>query len=147
MQALFASKRGGGDNGSHEPLAFSAAALMLYAAQLDGSIDDAEYRTVADLLETRFGLGPTEAKDLIASAGARAEAATDLYSLTRLIKDGFSAEQRTGIIEMLWEVVYSDGHVDPYESNLVRRIAGLLYVSDVESGAARKRVVGGLADR
>jgi uncharacterized tellurite resistance protein B-like protein len=42
---------------------------------------------------------------------------------------------------MLWEVAYADGVVHPYESNLVRRVAGLLYVTDHDSGAARKRVV------
>jgi uncharacterized tellurite resistance protein B-like protein len=142
---MFAAGRGGGQTAPHQPLALSAAALMLYAAQLDGTIDDAEQRTVTELLEARFGLGPAEVEELIARAGARAEAATDLYSLTRDIKDGLSAEQRTGIVEMLWEVVFSDGIVDPYEANLVRRIAGLLYVSDVESGAARKRVIDRLA--
>jgi uncharacterized tellurite resistance protein B-like protein len=147
LQALFAGGRGDGETVSHEPLTMSAAALMLYAAQLDGTIDDTEQRTVTELLEARFGLGSAATKELIADAGARAEAATDLYSLTRDIKDGLSAEERTGVIEMLWEVVFSDGRVDPYEANLVRRIAGLLYVSDVESGAARKRVIDRLAQR
>jgi uncharacterized tellurite resistance protein B-like protein len=41
---------------------------------------------------------------------------------------------------MLWEVAYADGNVDDYEANLVRRVAGLLYVPDRDSGAARKRV-------
>jgi uncharacterized tellurite resistance protein B-like protein len=145
LQALFAAGREDGATVSHEPLTASAAALMLYAAQLDGTVDDTEQRTVTELLEARFGLGSAETKELIAHAGARAEAATDLYSLTRDIKDGLSGEQRTGIIEMLWEVVFSDGRVDPYEANLVRRIAGLLYVSDVDSGAARKRVIDRLA--
>jgi uncharacterized tellurite resistance protein B-like protein len=45
------------------------------------------------------------------------------------------------MIEMLWEVVYADGRLDDYEANLMRRIAGLIYVSDGESGSARKRVL------
>ena len=49
-------------------------------------------------------------------------------------------EERVKIIEMLWEVAYADGVVHHYEANLIRRINGLLYVSDRDSGAARKRV-------
>ena len=44
------------------------------------------------------------------------------------------------MIEMLWEVVYADGTLDDFESNMMRRVAGLLYVNDRESGEARKRV-------
>lgn len=141
LHSLFAGSGGGGQSSSYLPSTLSSAALLLYAAQLDGTVDEAEHRTVADLLQSRFGLGPTEAEDLILRAGAEADAATDLYSLTRNIKDGMSADERTGVIEMLWDVVLSDGTVDAYEANLVRRVAGLLYVSDVDSGAARKRVI------
>jgi len=42
---------------------------------------------------------------------------------------------------MLWEVVYADGHLDDYESNLLRRVAGLIHVSDRERGDARRRVL------
>jgi len=46
------------------------------------------------------------------------------------------------LVEMLWDVVYADGELHDYEANLMRRVAGLLHVSDQESGAARKRVLG-----
>jgi len=45
------------------------------------------------------------------------------------------------ILEMLWTVALADGRVDHFESNLIRRIAGLLYVSDMDSGLAKKRVI------
>ena len=45
------------------------------------------------------------------------------------------------MIEMLWKVVYADGNLHDFEANLVRRICGLIYVSDRESGDARKRVL------
>ena len=44
------------------------------------------------------------------------------------------------MIEMLWQVAFADGNVDMYESNLIRRVAGLIFVSDVERGRAKKRV-------
>ena len=53
-------------------------------------------------------------------------------------------EERVGILELLWEVVYADGQLHDYEASLLRRVAGLLYVSDRESGEARLRVMGRL---
>jgi len=49
------------------------------------------------------------------------------------------------MIEMLWEVAYADGSLHDFESNMLRRVAGLLYVTDRESGDARKRVVARLS--
>jgi uncharacterized tellurite resistance protein B-like protein len=59
---------------------------------------------------------------------------------TRAIVDRFDEAERVGMIEMLWEVVYADGRVDDYEANLLRRVGGLIYVSDRDRGEARKRV-------
>jgi Uncharacterized protein conserved in bacteria len=117
-----------------------AAVLLVYAARLDGQLDDAERETVSDLLQRRFELSGSAVASLIEVADRRAAEVVDLYSLTRDIKDAISLEDRIRLIEMLWEVVYADGLANDYETNLVRRVCGLLYVSDVDSGAARKRV-------
>lgn len=117
-----------------------AAVLMVYAAQLDGQPDDAERSTVSELLQRRFQLTPEATASLIEEADARAREVVDLYTWTRDIKDAVSLDDRIGLIEMLWEVVYADGVATDYETNLVRRVSGLLYVTDIDSGAARKRV-------
>ena len=48
---------------------------------------------------------------------------------------------RVILIEALWEIVLSDGEIHDFESNLIRRLAGLLYISDVDSGNAKKRAL------
>jgi len=48
--------------------------------------------------------------------------------------------QRIEVIEMLWEVAYADGVLDPHEDAMIRKVAGLLYVADFDRGAARRRV-------
>ena len=60
---------------------------------------------------------------------------------TRVIKDNYSQQERVELIEMIWEVVYADGVRHDYEDSLLRRIAGLIYVSDRDRGNARKRVL------
>ena len=67
--------------------------------------------------------------------------AVELYRFARLAKDRFDHDERVQLIEMLWEVVYADGELHHYEANLLRRIAGLIYVSDKDTGSARKRVL------
>lgn len=148
LRILFGTPRGAAERRDFDPMAQAAAVLLLYAAQLDGTLDAAERATVVRLLERRFGVADSDIDRLIDVADAEAGQATDLYSLTRAIKNGLDEAERTGMVEMLWEVVYADGSADDYESNLVRRVAGLLYVTDVDSGQARKRVVDrlGLAD-
>jgi uncharacterized tellurite resistance protein B-like protein len=140
LRAMLGASAGGAEPPPADHLTLCAAVLMVYAAQLDGRLDEAERQVVAALLQKRFALAPAAAAALVEDADRRARETTDLYSLTRDIKDGLELAERIGVIEMLWQVVYADGMVNAYESNLVRRVAGLLYVSDVESGAARKRV-------
>jgi len=132
-----------GAKGRHgeDDLHLAAAALLVETACMDGHVDEAELDTIAALLESRFGLNADEARTLI-EAGHKAIADSgQLYGFTRIIKDRFSDEERIRLIEMLWEVAYADGHVHHYESSLVRRVAGLIYVTDRDSGAARKRVL------
>ena len=58
-----------------------------------------------------------------------------------MIKDRFPHEERLELMEMLWEVAYADGVLHDFEASLMRRISGLIYVSDRDSGAARKRAL------
>lgn len=119
----------------------SAAALMVLAAELDGEFGQQERETVLGILGSRFDLPPADAERLIAEAGAVVSASTDLFSLTSDITADVAFEDRAGIVELLWDVAYADGTLHDYEANLVRRVAGLLHVSDFESGAARRRVL------
>ena len=123
----------------------ACAALLVEAAVMDGTFDDDERTVVLNLLEERFGLNGEEADDLLAHAEATMDESNELYTLTRTIKDTFDQAQRIEMIEMLWQVAYADGEVHDYESNLIRRLSGLLYVSDRDSGEARKRVVAALS--
>ena len=126
----------------------AAASLLVEAARLDDAFDATERRAVLDLLARRFHLNAEEAQTLLDLAESRQEGAGGLFRFTHTVKEGFSDPERIALVEMLWEVAYADGELHDYEANLVRRVAGLLYVSDRERGEARKRVLErlGLAD-
>lgn len=152
----FLKNDGNGDNDAGDPqkdeLQLAVAGLLVEAARQDGDFDEAERATIARLLQEKLALNAEETNALIELADAKADEVLDLWSFARVVKNRFDHEERIGMIEMLWEVVYADGVLDDYEANLMRRMSGLIYVSDRESGDARKRAMGtlglagGLAD-
>ncbi len=126
----------------------AAAALLVEAAMMDGQRDERETARIHLLLKERFGLSAEAAQGLLEQAIRLQAEASQLFPFTKAIVDHFSLDQRRELIEMLWEVAYADGHLHDYEANLVRRIAGLVHVTDQESGAARRRAMAvlGLSD-
>lgn len=145
IQSLFVD-RGGGAEGpdkrhSTDELHLAAAVLLVEAARIDGRFEETERKTIKTLIQARFGLDPQETDHLLAEADREAAWAGELWSYVRVIKNRFSHAERVSLIEMLWEVAYADGVLHDYEANLLRRVGGLVYVSDRECGAARKRVL------
>lgn len=122
-------------------LRLASATLLMEAAQMDGLVDEDELSTIIELLSTHFQLDSFEAGELADAGRKKMTNSVDLYGFTKTIKDSFNNEDRVKMVEMLWQVAYADGKVHDFEANLVRRICGLIYVSDRESGEARKRVI------
>lgn len=122
-------------------LHLAAAALLAEVAMSDDGFDDDERAAIRGLVAGRFGLSQSEAAALVEAAEKRAADSTHLLRFTRVIKDNYTPQERIDLIEMIWEVVYADGVLHDHEHSLLRRIAGLIYVSDRDRGDARKRVV------
>ena len=88
---------------------------------------------------TLNSISEQEAENIIAKAEAKEQQSNQLIGFTSKIKKK-SMEFRFNIIEILWKIVYSDKTIDSYESNLIRRVCGLLYVSDRDSGMIKLKV-------
>ena len=143
LKQLFQPEAADRPSGPHgfDDLQLAAAALMVEAATMDSTFHAEERARVARLVQDRFALSAEEATDLVGEAEQMAAASVEWHGFTRAIKDGFDHAERVQLLEMLWEVVYADGELHDYEASLLRRVTGLLYVSDRESGEARKRVL------
>ncbi len=133
--------------GDRDGLQIAVAVLLVEAARMDDHFDDSERRLIERLLAQKFQLNPEQTKELVRKAVEIDERSNQLYPFTRLAVERMDAAQRIGLIEMLWEVAYADGVLDPEEDALLRRIAGLIYVSDVDRAAARLRVLERLAQQ
>ena len=136
-----APKGGPSKDDAAEQVRLAAAALLVEAAWRDHDFDHGERRHIVDLLGGRFGLTSEEAETLVAAAEEKVHGATQILPFTRAIKDRFSHVERIEMVEMLWQVVYADGVLHDHEAALMRQIGGLVYVSDQERGAARKRAL------
>jgi len=118
------------------------ATLLVQAALMDGEFDPSERDVIETILRSEFGLEPGDVSVLIADAEAAVHQSSQLFGFTRAASGHLEHDERVSLMEMLWRVVYADGVVHDYESNLMRRIAGLLHVTDRESAYARQRVAG-----
>jgi uncharacterized tellurite resistance protein B-like protein len=131
------------NSGRDEPdeLRLAIAALLVEAAKSDGVYDDGERYIITGLLRRLFASEEPEAERLVAAAEQAQARSVQVFRFTRPIVEQMPPEQRVRIVEMLWETVYSDRVLTAEEDSLVRRVAGLLYVSDRDRGEARLRVL------
>jgi uncharacterized tellurite resistance protein B-like protein len=127
--------------GGRDELRLAAAALLVEAATNDERFDQGERATIERLLAERFRLTADEAAALRAAGERASDRSAQIYGFTRTLNERLSPPERVGVVEMLWEVAYADGELDALEDTLLRRVGGLVDVSDRERGLARQRVL------
>lgn len=138
LKTLFAEPVSETQAPQSDALHIAAAALLVRAAQIDGNMDAGEETLLARLVGPHFGLDNGAAATLIHEAKDAANEASDLFQFTNRINQHFGEGHKIMLLELLWQIVLSDGVVDDYEANLLRRVAGLIYVTDQQAGQARK---------
>ena len=115
------------------------AALLINAAKIDENYTDIEKKIIKIALENIYNISSDQVEELMIHAEKKEEEQNQIIEFTKEIKK-HSMESRLKIIEIIWKIVYSDGVSDSYESNLIRRICGLLYISDKDSGIIKTKV-------
>ena len=114
-------------------------ALLIHAARIDDNYTDVEKEIIKKALISLNAISSNEAEELLEKAEKIEQESNQIIGFTKEIKKN-SMEFRLKIIEILWKIVYSDGTNDSYESNLIRRLCGLLYVSDKDNGIIKLKV-------
>ena len=115
--------------------------LLLRAANIDGKKDEQEIEAIKRLIIKQFNYDEKKADLLIASASEKEESSTDLFEWSKIINDNYDLDSKKIVFSMMCEIICADGLIDPFESNLIRRLSGLLYISDKDAGAIRKKVM------
>ena len=115
--------------------------LMVEAAYTDGNIEIEEIEKIKLVLIDVFKEDPNEVKNILNKSLDNKNNSKSLFFYTSKINKEYDKDKKILLLETLWEIVLSDGEVHEYESNLIRRLSGLLYISDVDSGNAKKRAL------
>ena len=115
--------------------------LMIEAANIDGHVDQKEVNKISKVLIDTFNEEPSAVEEELKKCLNELGEHKSFHSFTSQINQSFSNEKKIILLEILWEIILADGKVHDFESNLIRRLAGLLYISDVDCGNAKKRAL------
>ena len=113
--------------------------LMIEAANTDGKITQEELNKISHSLINTFKEDPKTVEESLNKAFENKDNSRSLYFYTSKLNKSYSDEKKIKLIEVLWEIILSDNEIHDFETNLIRRLAGLMYISDVECGNAKIR--------
>ena len=127
------------DDNNKENKAVLIAALLIHAAKIDENYTDIEKEIIKKAIINLNIVSSEKVQNILKKAEQKEKESNQIVEFTKEVKKN-SMEFRLKIIEILWKIVYSDGSKGTYESNLIRRVCGLLYVSDRDSGIIKSKI-------
>jgi uncharacterized tellurite resistance protein B-like protein len=145
-QAFGSGGEAGGVSREHQ-LRLATAVLLIEVARADFAEDDIEIDVVAELLESHLGMSGEEIVGLVDEAQRHADHSASLQSFTRHLHEELDVDEKLKIIEMLWRVALADQTLDKHEDHLIRKVAGLMYISHSDLIRIRNRVRNQATDR
>tara|TARA_E500000075_G_scaffold98102_1_gene89659 strand:- start:383 stop:883 length:501 start_codon:yes stop_codon:yes gene_type:complete len=113
--------------------------LMIEAANTDGKITQEELNKISHSLINVFKEDPKIVEESLNKAFENKDNSKSLYFYTSKLNKSYTDDQKIQLLEVLWEIILADNELHDFEANLIRRLAGLLYISDVECGNAKIR--------
>tara|TARA_Y100001970_G_scaffold273818_1_gene372544 strand:+ start:5858 stop:6301 length:444 start_codon:yes stop_codon:yes gene_type:complete len=124
-----------------DTIQIAISTLMIQTAVYDGVFDEQEKSKILELIKKYFNFNEDQKLSLFKIAMKVNDDSNDMQQFTRILNDNMSEEEKLNIIEMLWKIIISDGHIDDYENALIRKISGLLYISDRDVGQIKKKLI------
>ena len=114
------------------------ASLLIHAAKIDENYTEEEEKIIKDTL-IQLGSNSESINELIEKAKAMEENSNQILDFTREVKN-LKEDEKIKIIEALWKIIYSNKDADMYETNLMRRLAGLLYIDNKVMGDIKEKI-------
>ena len=138
MISFFKNKEKGEDIVNNDKFYSNIAALLIHAAKIDENYEDKEKEIIKKTL-IELGAANSNINKLISDASVIEENVNQILDFTREVKNAPESD-KIRIIESLWKIIYSDDSADIYETNLMRRLAGLLYIDAKIMGDLKEKV-------
>ena len=126
---------------TEKELHIATCAILLEIAHADDEFSGDEEKRIVALMEENFDLSPDIVHEIKEISAVKREKSIDLWQFTKIIKDNYSGEQKEKIIEMIWGVIYADGHLDQHEDYLAHKLATLLGLNHRQLIDAKVKVV------
>ena len=136
MISFFKNK--GKDNMGDDRSYSNIAALLIHVAKIDENYEDKEKEIIKKTL-IELGAESSNIDKLISDASIIEENSNQILNFTKEVKNAPESD-KIRIIESLWKIIYSDDSADMYETNLMRRLAGLLYIDAKIMGDLKEKV-------
>ena len=121
-----------------DELLSKTASLFIHAAKIDENYTDKEKEIIKKTL-IQLGVKESKADQIMLTAEINEEKSNQILDFTREIKNADS-EFKIKITETLWTIIYSNKEEDVYESNLMRRLSGLLYLDNKTVGDIKEKI-------
>ena len=123
---------------NNHPSIMAVACLLIHSAKIDENYTDKEKKIIKEAI-IEMGAGTKEIDKIIQDAEEKEKDSNQILDFTREVKN-ISDEDKKIIIEALWDIIYSDEDADMYETNLMRRLSGLLYLDPKVVGDIKEKV-------
>ena len=137
MFNLFTKEKENVNDESHLSL-ISITALLIHSAKIDQNFTEKEKNIIKNAL-IKMGAAEDTLDEIIKDAETKEKDANQILEFTREVKNK-SFEEKKIVIEALWTIIYSDEQADMYETNLMRRLSGLLYLDAKTVGDIKEKI-------
>tara|TARA_B100001741_G_scaffold138890_1_gene114451 strand:- start:1165 stop:1587 length:423 start_codon:yes stop_codon:yes gene_type:complete len=114
------------------------ASLLIHSAKIDENFTEKEKKIIKETL-IKLGADNNNIDKVIEEAEIKEKDSNQILEFTKKIKN-INEEEKKIIIEVLWKIIYSDDNADMYETSLMRRLSGLLYLDSKVVGDIKKKV-------
>ena len=112
--------------------------ILLRASSIDGIKDDIELNMIKDIAQKELNIEKEVLESLYTKAIEEEDFTADIYKYTKIINDNFEENDKLNILKLVCKIINVDKNIDPFESNFVRRLSGLLYITDRQAGEIKK---------
>ena len=123
---------------NNHPSIIAVACLLIHSARIDENYTEKEKKIIKDAI-VEMGGEVVEIDKIMQDAEVKEQDTNQILDFTREIKN-INEEDKKIIIEALWDIIYSDEDADMYETNLMRRLSGLLYLDSKIVGDIKEKV-------
>ena len=138
LKKLFSTEEKTADIIGDSDLDIAIIAILLRASSIDGNKDELELDMIKDIAITDLNIKEDEFDNLYSKAIEEEDFSADIYKWTKIVNDNCDENLKLNIFRLACKIVNADGSIDPFESNFTRRLSGLLYITDKQSGEIKK---------